>query len=284
MGWIPLVVGIILVLFAIEFYISNNVMKKSQFIIKSSKIGKQFQGYKILHLSDLHGKVFGKENCRLIKIINDIHPDIIVMTGDMVNGNHKDFKVLYDLIQKISKYPIYFVMGNHEDNMKDEMQQKLLDFLKQSQVNFLNNEEIIIEREKDKLSVWGMCCDFSYYGKGDHPKQFTLSAMKNMMNESPNRSRFNILLAHNPNFFEVCAKWGADLVLSGHIHGGMVRLPLIGGVFSPDTLFFPKYSNGVYTFEDKKLIVSRGVGRGRRGFRFFNRPEIGVIILESETD
>ena len=105
---------------------------------------------------------------------------------------------------------------------------------------------------------------------------------KIMENTKIEEDKYNILLAHNPNFIDSYAKWGADLTLSGHIHGGMVRIPFLGGVFSPDTVLFPKYSSGLYEVDGKKLIVSRGLGRGVRGFRFFNKPEINVITLNSE--
>jgi predicted MPP superfamily phosphohydrolase len=168
--------------------------------------------------------------------------------------------------------------------MKKENQDELFDMLSKNHVKILDNEEMIITKEEEKISLYGMWCDSNYYERDDEKKEFTLKAMNSFVKIHPNGSRFNILLAHNPNFFETYAKWGADLVLCGHIHGGMVRLPFIGGVFSPDTLFFPKYSKGTYNIENHKMVVSRGLGRGMRGFRFFNRPELGVIILEKETD
>ena len=179
---------------------------------------------------------------------------------------------------------MFFVLGNHEDNLKEEKQILLFDFLSKHHVKVLDNGEVVLENGNEKISLFGGWCDSNYYKRKEGQKPFTIEVMNSLMKKHPDKSIYSILLAHNPNYFETYAKWGADLMLCGHVHGGMVRLPFIGGVFSPDTLLFPKYSKGIYKLQDKTMVVSRGLGRGMRGFRFFNRPELGVVILESELD
>ena len=120
--------------------------------------------------------------------------------------------------------------------------------------------------------------DNKYYLGDD---ELSKERIDNFLGES-NKEEYNILLAHNPRHFEGYADWGADLTLAGHVHGGMVRLPFIVGIFSPDTFLFPEYSSGLYEIEESKLVVNRGLGKGRRGFRLFNQPELGVITLGTD--
>lgn len=272
--------------FLVELYIDSNVLTTTEFIIKNEKIPIKFDGYKILHLSDLHSKSFGIKNDKLIEKINLINPEIIVMTGDMVNCNDTNFDNFFELVKVlVKKYKIYYIVGNHEQNMKKVNKNVIIDFLKSNGVKVLDNEKVELVKGDEKINLYGLWCNLRYYSaKTEGEKEdFTLETIEKIMeNVEMNKEEYNILLAHNPNFIESYAAWGADLMLSGHIHGGMVRIPFIGGVFSPDTLLFPKYDSGLYNVSGKQLIVSRGLGKGVRGFRFFNRPEINVITLKSK--
>lgn len=277
---------ILITFFIVELYIDSNFLQVTNITIKNKKIPSNFNGYKILHLSDLHSKSFGEKNIDLINKINKINPDVIVMTGDMVNCNDVNYDSFLNLVKGLSKkYKIYYIMGNHEQSMEYEKRKVIFDFLEANEVKILDNEKIILENNNQTINLYGSWCNLRYYSssKIKEKYEFTSEVMDRIMENSPiEEEKYNILLAHNPNFIEAYTKWGADLVLSGHIHGGMVRMPYIGGIFSPDTMFFPKYTSGVYNVNDKKLIVSRGLGRGVRGFRFLNRPEINVITLQSE--
>lgn len=277
---------ILITFFIVELYIDSNFLQVTNITIKNKKIPSNFNGYKILHLSDLHSKSFGEKNINLINKINKINPDVIVMTGDMVNCNDVNYDSFLNLVKGLSKkYKIYYIMGNHEQSMEYEKRKVIFDFLEANEVKILDNEKIILENNNQTINLYGSWCNLRYYSssKIKEKYEFTSEVMDRIMENSPiEEEKYNILLAHNPNFIEAYTKWGADLVLSGHIHGGMVRMPYIGGIFSPDTMFFPKYTSGVYNVNDKNLIVSRGLGRGVRGFRFLNRPEINVITLQSE--
>ena len=274
--------------FLVELYIDSNMMVVTDISIKDKKIPESFDGYKILHLSDLHSKSFGDKNINLVNKVNEINPNVIVMTGDMVNCNDTNFDNFFNLAKALSqKYKIYYIVGNHEQNMKEESKKTIMDFLKANGIEILDNEKTVLEENGETINLYGSWCNLRYYSAKDSGEKydFTVDVMKKIMENAPmEEDEYNILLAHNPNFIDAYAKWGADLTLSGHIHGGMVRIPFLGGVFSPDTVLFPKYSSGLYEVEGKKLIVSRGLGRGVRGFRFFNRPEMVLITLNSETN
>lgn len=237
----------IVAFFLVEIYIDSNLLVVSNFNIIDKKIPQKFNGYKILHLSDLHSKSFGKNNINLVEKINKINPDIIVMTGDMVNCNDIKFDNFFNLVKILTKkYKIYYIVGNHEQNMKKVNKNVITDFLTANGVIVLDNEKVELQKDGEKINLYGMWCNLRYYSsKSEGTKyDFTEEIMNKIMENSPlDISEYNILLAHNPNFIQSYAAWGADLTLSGHIHGGMVRLPFIGGIFSPDTLLFPKYSS-----------------------------------------
>lgn len=277
---------LLIAFFLVEVYIDSNILEISNFSIKDNKIPDKFSGYKILHLSDLHSKSFGNKNDKLVEKINEINPNIIVMTGDMVNCNDTNFDNFFELVKVLSKkYEIYYIVGNHEQNMKKVNKNVITDFLKSNGVKVLDNEKVDLKIDDEKINLFGSWCNLKYYSSNAESKNYVFSkeVMEKIMEDAPiNTDEYNILLAHNPNFIESYADWGADLTLSGHIHGGMVRIPFIGGIFSPDTMFFPKYDNGMYEVSGKKLIVSRGLGRGVRGFRFFNKPEMILITLEHQ--
>lgn len=234
--------------FLVEVYIDSNLMQCSNFLIKDDKIPNKFNGFKILHLSDLHSKSFGNKNDKLIEKICEINPNIIVMTGDMVNCNDTNFDNFFELVKVLSKkYEIYYIVGNHEQNMKKVDKSVIIDFLESNGVKVLDNEKVEIKINDEKINLFGSWCNLKYYSaksEDGEEYKFTKEVMEKIMENAPiNQEEYNILLAHNPNFIESYASWGADLTLSGHIHGGMVRIPFIGGVFSPDTMLFPKYDS-----------------------------------------
>lgn len=280
------VIMALIAFFLVELYIDSNMLVVTNINIKDKKIPQSFNGYKILHLSDLHSKSFGDKNINLINRINEVNPDLIVMTGDMVNCNDTNFDNFFNLVKALStKYKIYYIVGNHEQNMKEENKNTIFDFLKANGVKILDNEKYVIEQNGEEINLYGSWCNLRYYSARESGEKydFTLDVMNKIMeNTEIEEEKYNILLAHNPNFIDAYVKWGADLTLSGHIHGGMIRIPYLGGVFSPDTVLFPKYSSGLYEVEGGELIVSRGLGRGVRGFRLFNKPEMIVITLNNE--
>ena len=261
-----------------QLYIDNTLIKVSKYEIKSDKIPKEFKNFKIVHLSDFHSYGIKKDNNKLLEKINDEHPNIIVMTGDMVNKYDRNFEKFLNLAETLSKkHEIYYIVGNHEVRLRKDDFSFIIQNLKKFGIKILSDEKITIIRKKDCINIYGIDIPLTYYKIINKPANVEeiINAVLNKCNEK----EYNILLAHNPLYFEEYSKQNIDLTLSGHVHGGMIRLPFIGAILSPERKFFPKYSSGVYEINNKKLLVSRGLGHSRPGMRLFNRREIVSITL-----
>ena len=261
-----------------QLYIDNTLIKVSKYEIKSDKIPKEFKNFKIVHLSDFHSYGIKKDNNKLLEKINDEHPNIIVMTGDMVNKYDRNFEKFLNLAETLSKkHDIYYIIGNHEVRLRKDDFSFIIQNLKKFGIKILSDEKITIMRKKDSINIYGIDIPLTYYKIINKPANVEeiINAVLNKCNEK----EYNILLAHNPLYFEEYSKQNIDLTLSGHVHGGMIRLPFIGAILSPERKFFPKYSSGVYEINNKKLLVSRGLGHSKPGMRLFNKREIVSITL-----
>lgn len=263
-------------------FVENHMLQISEYRISSGRIPEFFDGFRILQLSDLHSKDFGEDNERLVRKINLANPDLIVMTGDMSTRTDKTHKVFFQLAGTLAKhYPCYYVIGNHEQDMKKAELRAFFSRLTELGVHVMRNEKTEIRSGEQSINLYGMGFPLKYYKEARNEYRNEPFGSKEMGRAMGiyDKSRYGILLTHNPLCFDTYADWGADLTLSGHVHGGMIRLPLIGGVLSPEREFFPKYSGGVYEHGGKKLVVSRGLGSGIFGARIFNCPEIVVVTL-----
>lgn len=270
---------VLIILFIIELYIDNNIIEIGYYQIYSNKIPENFDGYKILHISDLHSKEFGKDNYKLIEKIERIEPDCIVITGDMVNATDETFEIFFNLAEYLGKKAkTYYIVGNHELDLSNENIDLIYNTLASYGIIVLDNEMITLENNGDVINIYGMWYNMKYYSTKTTKYNFNKDIMNRIIGES-SKERYNILLTHNPVHFEIYEEWGADLIFAGHIHGGMIRLPFIGGVFSPDRTLFPEYTAGEYFIGNSTMVLSRGLGRGLTGFRLFNRPELGVITI-----
>ena len=279
---------LMLILFIIFHHIQNNWLIIKSYEIQSKKIPYLFNGYKIVQISDLHSKCFGKENEKLINKINNLKPDIIVITGDVMNNKKDDGHRFLELAEKlVTKYKLFYIIGNHEQNAALNDPVFLPEYIKKIKdlgVKVLDNEKIELHKNTLSINLYGMWLDLQYYRnltkKDDRTIVFKSKNVEQSLGRC-NRLKYNILLVHNPMYFKAYTEWGADLVLAGHVHGGVVRLPFIGGVLSPERVFFPKYSDGEYNIGESSMIVNRGLGDSSVGIRVFNRPEISLIILRS---
>ena len=261
---------------------SNWGLTTEHYRVVSAGLPRGFEGFRILQLSDLHSVSFGKENSRLLRAVRAEKPDVIVMTGDMVSRYDTDFSTMLALCQMLAQeYPVYYIRGNHEEGLLAEDWNSIRDSLTAYGVTVLDNERVTLTAENgDSVNLTGLWYKLDYYHEyASHYRPFTGETIQKILGDVP--EGFNILLAHNPNYFPVYAEWGADLTFSGHIHGGMIRLPLIGGLLSPETILFPEYDGGEYQIQDKTMILSRGLGRGRMGIRLFNPPEIVTVTLHA---
>ena len=278
MGWTL----IMIVLAVIYYFLQLNWISVTTHVIHLDDLPKEFDGYKIVQLSDLHNQEFGYENERLIERINQIKPDIIVMTGDMLTNTREvstNGDVLIKLVESLNQqYPIYYVTGEHEeglyyedrnkyqiDGTKEDYEEKL----SQLGVTVLNDEQVTITRQDATINVYGLKEHLS----GDIQIDKRLG--------QSNEEEVTILLSHRPTYFDDYTKWGADLIFCGDTHGGMIRLPMIGGILSAEG-FFPEYDGGLFRKENSVMVVSRGLGNNPIPLRINNRPEIVEVILKSK--
>ena len=238
-------------------------------------------GCRIVHLSDLHKKKFGKENFKLIKHIKKLAPDIIVITGDMISRSTTNLDELKNLITNLSRIsPVYYSLGNHEKDLElinRSLYEELIGFLNQN-CDLLDNRICTITFKDTVINICGLTIPQDCYKKNGSYRDLRQLEKQDIEKLIPDAEKqdINIMLAHNPIFFDAYAQHGlADIILSGHVHGGCVRLPFLGAVLSPERTFFPKYSSGMYSSENSKMIVSCGLGK----FRLFNPSEIVLITL-----
>lgn len=273
--------ALILVLI-IYIHYENNTIEASYYEIESKKIPSSFNNFKILQLSDLHSKTFNNNNEYLIKKIDAEIPDIVVMTGDMINNKDENYKSFSLLASYLSKnYDTYYVFGNHEEDLDYHQKENLKNLLETLNIKTLYNKKISLKRNDGTINLYGLCFDMIYYKKPyKFSEDFNVLENKKLLG-NPNINLYNILLAHNPLYFEVYSEWGADVILSGHVHGGIIKIPFLGGLLSPERKFFPKYYSGKYEIKNSKLIVNRGLGNTKIKLRIFNKPEISIITLKS---
>ncbi|MCD8068084.1 MAG: metallophosphoesterase, partial [Lachnospiraceae bacterium] len=255
---------------------------------------------RLVVLADLHDARFGKHNERLAAKVRELSPDLILIAGDMVtSGKHSDYTGAEDLLcglagmfsiyygmgnheSRIVSDPVYYGMGNHESRIVNDPEENGERFeeykrkLSRAGVVFLQNETVVLdeynialhglELEKEYYRKWGRSSLPSYYMKEKFGKA------------SP--EAFHLLIAHNPEFFPQYADWRADLVVSGHVHGGIVRLPVLGGVVSTSFRLFPKYDGGLFMEKNSAMVISRGLGWHSIPVRMFNPGECVVIDLK----
>lgn len=272
--WKSVVWAIFLLLFAAFCFYSNNCIEITEFEQYSTEIPKGFDGFKIVHLSDLHNKTFISDNTPLLEEIRALDPDIIVTTGDMIDcSNHTNVKKAeLFLSQAVEIAPTYYVTGNHEMMLEDEMFQAFALNIQSFGVRYLNSECVKLTAENgDNISLIGV---------GDE-KLFTNSLQNIMAEENP--SDYQILLAHEPQILQDYANAGVDMVFTGHAHGGQFRIPFLHqGLYAPDQGILPRKTEGKFSEKDTVMYVSRGLGNSGFPLRLFNRPEIICVTLKSE--
>lgn len=270
---------ILLALVAFSYY-ENNSIKVANIDFRSNDLPKSYNGYKILQISDLHNKLFGKNQKYLVSKVKKAKPDIVVITGDLVDSNHYNEKTSLKLIEELKNIaPIYFVTGNHE-RLSEKFPQLEVK-LKEMGVLVLRNESVKLERSGENILLMGIDDpEFSDVYENNTESTIVEEEIKKALNkEEP--SGFKILLSHRPEQFPIYVKQDIDLIFSGHAHGGQVRLPIVGGLVAPNQGYFPKYTSGIYFKEGSAMIVSRGLGNSIIPQRIFNRPEIVVVTLRS---
>ncbi len=271
--WI-LIIFILLILLMGFCYVQNSYLVTTHYIYVSEKISEDLAGYRIVQISDLHNATFGKDNQRLMKKIEELNPDMIVITGDMVDSNRPNVDVALDFATQAAKIcPTYYVTGNHENWLSTEDKQRLLKGLSDAGVICLSDETTDIKVKNSTFTLIGLN-DESLRG----------NTLQNLV-KNQDEAQLQILLAHEPQYLEKYAMAKVDLVLTGHAHGGQFRIPFVGGLVAPDQGFFPEYTEGVHVDGQTTMVISRGLGNSVVPLRLFNLPEIVCIDLgERETN
>lgn len=272
---ISCVVLLIIALLLLFVYYQDNHLVVSEYTYTNNDIPTEFDGYRIVQLSDLHDKQFGQNQETLVSYIHDINPDAIFLTGDFVTA--KSIAHTEELVRELSsKYEMFFVPGNHEAGYTkyDELKTILAD----KNVCILENEVAVIIKDTASINVIGLL-DPSFY------KQSAAANAKKMEHAleslTENLEGSTLLLAHRPEYIDIYSKYSINLVFSGHAHGGQFIFPFVGSVYAPGQGLFPKLTQGKHEKDGTTMIISRGLGNLAPVPRLFNYPEIVVITLHN---
>lgn len=268
------------ILMIITFWLvyTNTNVKVTNLEIKSGNIPKSFDGFKIAHVSDLHSKDW-KE--KLTDSIKNNEPDIIVVTGDLIDSSDLNFDNALNFIKEGQKIcPIYFVSGNHEAwNGKYHI---LKNELIKEGVTVLDNEKAFLTKGKDKILLLGLKDpDFMETNESFSRNIASESIVNEIKEIKEDYKEYKILLSHRPELFDEYLEGGVDLILSGHAHGGQFRIPFVGGVVAPNQGLFPEFTSGIYRKEKSQMVVSRGLGNSIIKVRVNNMPELIIVELKN---
>lgn len=303
---ILLIIAGVIILHIAFAVIELSRLKVTEYCISTEKIGKNNK-LKIAVLSDIHCISFGKGNSRLFKMLYETKPDVIVISGDLINGmKRKELDFARDFLTELqsSGIPVIYEYGNHESRLKTRDEEAYNEFVRMTDglVTVLRNNSCKLNTESaENVSFSGLDLPEYMYRQGDFTvnlEKMTEEAIKTPYKVLTDRkgslqadtgefenvscgddSLYRIVIAHDPSHFELYARAGADLVIAGHYHGGIIRLPFLGGLVSPKLEFFPRYTKGLYFFKESVMCLSAGIGWHNLPIRFMNRPEIVVINL-----
>lgn len=278
-------------LLGLEIYRELHHFRVNHYTIESQKFKGFSRDLSLIFLSDLHNRVYGEKNELLLQAIRNETPDLILIGGDMLVGKEDaSYDIALDFTSQLPEIaPVLYATGNHEQRMRENpeiYQVSYADYrqqLKDRGILFLENESCRIEAGTVLLEISGVELPSESYKK---LKKLPIQASdiaeylhKDSVSVTED-SVYRILLAHNPAYMNAYKGWGADLILSGHLHGGVMRLPGIGGVITPQAFLFPKYSGEMTKEGEQTIIVSRGLGTHTINIRLFNQPEVVSIRLK----
>lgn len=260
----------------------NRIFKVKKYKLPALDSKQTEQGRKILFLSDLHNHIYGNDNDILFDAVQKENPDLILIGGDMLIGKHSvELDAASRFCKKLPEIaPVYYALGNHEQRMKrypERYGTVIYDYmneLENSGIHFLKNDSVDIKLGSLFLRITGLDLPIDSYERS-HQKQISKDYIERLVGAA-DKEVYQILLAHNPSHFKSYKEWGADLVLSGHLHGGVARIPGWRGVITPHFVLFPKYSGEMSIEEGHTIIVSKGLGTHTIKFRILNYPEIVV--------
>lgn len=269
--------GILLILIVWTAW-GNAALELNTYTISSRGLPDAFDGYRIAQVSDLHNAEFGDGNQRLLDMLREAEPDMIAITGDLIDSRKTNIAVALAFAEEAVRIaPCYYVSGNHEARVPEYRELKA--GLEAAGVTVLDDARVEIEISGKSITIIGVN-DPSFLA--DYLTSDAAVMDRKLSELSSEDASFTILLSHRPELFDTYAAHDMDLVLTGHAHGGQFRLPLIGGLIAPNQGLFPKYDDGLYSEGNTNMIVSRGLGNSILPFRFNNRPEVVLIELKSQ--
>lgn len=272
-------------LMLLEIIRELNGFAVTHYNIATPKLKRTAKEKKVLFLSDLHNREYGSHNDKLVEAVKRERPDLILVTGDMLVGKPgHSFSAASEFMRQLPEIcPVYYSNGNHEQRMRIHPEKyggAYMQYKKELEtagVHFLVNESEVLFWDGGEVVITGLEVPEECYLRGKR-SYMTLEETKRRIGKA-RKDVYEILMVHQPDFMKVYKEWGADLILSGHLHGGIVRIPGIGGVISPQVGMFPKYSGGIYQEGDTSIVVSKGLGTHTVNVRLFNPAELVVLHI-----
>lgn len=251
-------------------HFENNSIKIDRITVADSALPEGFDGFTVLHISDLHGKSFGSDNSNLLKLMAECTPDVIFITGDLIDSRSPRIDTALSFVEKArSLAPIFYVSGNHE--ARSGLYGELSDRMKLLGVNVMDNRLLTLQRNGSEALILGL-------GDPALSNDFGVTAEAifdaNLNNMDLPEKAYTFVLCHRPEAFPYYTQNGFNAVFCGHAHGGQIRLPLVGGLYAPHQGFFPQYTKGVYQQNLTSMIISPGLGNSAFPLRINNNPEI----------
>ena len=276
MRWLRIVIAIVILFLWILY--GNTRLVITEYSVNSTDIPEVFAGFRIVQISDLHNAQFGQENEKLLEQLTQADPDVIFLTGDLVDSRRTDMEIALQFAARaVQIAPVYYVPGNHESRIKEY--DLLKSGLEVAGVTVLENQKVQLTREGTQITLMGIQ-DPSFQTDYllDDSGTVVAKAIADLQTETDG---YTVLLSHRPELFETYVTAGVDLVFSGHAHGGQFRIPFIGGLVAPNQGFFPQYDAGQFSQGNTTMIVSRGLGNSILPVRINNPPEIVVVELSN---
>lgn len=259
-------------------YFENTFLTTTTYTVAFDNLPQGFDGYTIAQISDYHNAHSVVLNKRLRDAVQASEPDIIVLTGDLIDRRKTDMETALQLIRDLrDTAPMYFVCGNH-DSLSTE-RDDLLRSLRDLDVQVIENETRTLTRSGDNICLIGIDDPTKTTDVWEQNEEVIRQELTPLV---PEDGQFTMLLSHRPEMLNIYADLGVDLAITGHAHGGQIRLPNIGGLFAPGQGKIPPYTCGVYTQDDTQMVVNRGIGNSKFPFRVQNRPELVVVKLKTK--
>ena len=272
------VVAAVLITLVIWIAWGNTALELNTYTVTSARLPEIFDGYRIAHVSDLHNAEMGEDNEKLLSMLREADPDMIAITGDLIDSRNTNVEIALQFAQEAMKIaPCYYVSGNHEARVNEYEELK---------TGLISAGVIILEDTQTEISIEEQTITLIGVNDPSFQTDYLFGDSETVINSKLTELHtdgevFTILLSHRPELFDTYADHDVDLVLSGHAHGGQFRLPFIGGVVAPNQGLFPEYDAGIYTDGNTNMLVSRGVGNSILPFRINNRPEVILIKMEA---